>query len=103
MNATLSNSQQIGLLFEKNMAQNFELCDLILDRTKGTDFQYIADFIESNTNSLIEVKSHRIPNSEPESTIDSFSKRIRDDFKRSQSNNHKSGLLEQPIVTGKPV
>ena len=93
MNATLSNSQQIGLLFEKNMAQNFELCDLILDRTKGTDFQYIADFIESNTNSLIEVKSHRIPNSEPESTIDSFSKRIRDDFKRSQSNNHKSGLL----------
>jgi len=102
MNATLSNSQQIGLLFEKNMAENFELCDLILDRTKDTDFKYIADFIESDTNSLIEVKSHRIPTLESESTIDSFSKKIRDDIKRSsQSNGHKSGLLWQLIEMGK--
>ena len=87
--------QTIGRLFQNITTERFQKYDSKINSTKDIeDYQWICDIYDQSSNSLIELKSHKIidPN---ETTLDTFEKILKQDEVRRKNNQNNSGLFYQ--------
>ena len=87
--------QTIGRLFQKITTERFQQFDCNINSSKDNkDYQWICDIYDQASNSLIELKSHKIIDPH-ETTLDTFEKILKQDEVRRKNNQNNSGLFYQ--------